>query len=119
MNNKLEKRLQQKDINQTPKVILEELFTYMDEKRCQYEEQVFIYRKKITETKNIICNLKEELKIPGELTINEIKGIKLHIENRYKSIENYKKEIRLIFINCDILYKNELKMDKILGYGFE
>jgi len=119
MDNKLEKRLQQKDINQTPKVILDELFTYMDNKRYQYEEQEFIYRQKIRETNNIILNLKNELKTPDELTVNQIKGINEYIKEQKAEIEKYKREIRLIIINCNILWKNELKMDKVLRYGLE
>ena len=119
MGSKLEKRLQQKDINQTPKIIIEELFTYMDNKRYQYEEQEFIYRQKIRETNNIILNLKNELKTPDELTVQQIKGINEYIKEQKAEIEKYKREIRLIIINCNILWKNELKMDKVLGYGLE
>ena len=34
-------------------------------------------------------------------------------------IEKYKREIRLITINCDILWANEIKIDKIMGMGLE
>lgn len=119
MDNKLEKRFNQQDINSTPKVILEDLFNYMDERRCHYEEQEFDYRKKISDLEKIITGLKNELKDPGELTVNAIKGIKQYIDDQKGDIEKYKREIRLIYINCNILWKNELKIDKVLGYGLE
>ena len=43
MDNKLEKRFLQQNLNATPKNILEDLFNYMDEKRIKYEEQEFHY----------------------------------------------------------------------------
>ena len=119
MDNKLEKRFNQQDINSTPKVILEDLFNYVDEHRCRYEEQEFDYRKKIRDLEKIIEGRKNELKDPGELTVNQIKGINEYIKDQKVDIEKCKKEIRLIHINCDILWKNELKMDKVLGYGLE
>lgn len=119
MDNKLEKRFMQKDLNATPKTVLEDLFMYMDEKRCDYEEQEFNYRKKINDVQKIIDGLTKELQEPDELTVKAIKGISEYIKDQKKDIEKYKREIRLITINCDILWKNELKADKILGYGLE
>ncbi len=117
MDNNLEKRFMQKDIDATPKTVLEDLFIYMDEKRCHYEEQEIDYRKKIFETNKIIEGCKQSLKESDELNVRTIKGICEYIKEQKKAIERYKREIRLISINCDILWKNELKTDKILGYG--
>ena len=117
MENELEKRLQQEVINATPKVILEELFTYMDEKRMKYEESMFDYNRKIETYKLRMKELEKELENPSdETTVKQLKEMKQWILDYKESIKNAKKEIRLININCDILWKNELKMDKILGY---
>ena len=118
MGSKLEKRLQQKDINQTPKVILDELFSYMDNQRCQYEEQELDYHRKITKTQKRISHFQNELKYEN-YTEQEIKDTNEYIKEQKAEIEKYKREIRLIIINCNILWKNELKMDKVLGYGLE
>lgn len=120
MENKLEKRLQQKDINVTPKIILEDLFTVMDNKRIAYEESVFDYKRKI-ETYNCRINeLKEELEDPSDdTTIKELKDMRAWIKDYEQQISDTQKEIRLILINCNILWQNELKMDKVLGYGLD
>ena len=120
MENELEKRLQQEVINATPKVILEELFIYMDEKRIKYEENMFDFNRKIETYKLRINELKKEIENPSdETTVKELKEMKQWLLDYEESIKNAKKEIRLININCSILFKNELKMDKILGYGLE
>ena len=119
MNNELEKRFMQKDINITPKTVLEYLFVYMDERRCNYEEQELKFRKTVNEIKTTIKNLQQEIKESDEYSIKTVKNISKYIKEQKKEIEMYKREIRLIKINCDILWNNELKADKILGYGLE
>ncbi len=119
MDNNLEKRFQQKDFDVTPRTILEDLFNYMDERRCHYEEKEFDYHNKINKLEKIIEGLKNELKEPGELTVNTIKGINEYIKEQKNEIEKYKREIRLININCDILWANEIKINKIMGLGLE
>ena len=119
MDNRLETRFQQKEFDATPKKILIEFFNYMDEKRCHYEEQIIDYKRKISEVETIITGLQNELKDPGELTVNAIKGINEYIKEQKNEIEKYKREIRLITINCDILWANEIKIDKIMGLGLE
>lgn len=119
MDNNLESRFQQKDINATPKIILKNYFQCIEEKRIGYEEQILIYKKQITILENKINDFKTELKTPNNLTINEIKSIKEMIKDLENDVNNAKKEIRLIIINCNILWKNQLKMDKILKYGLE
>ena len=116
---KKESRFQQKDINATPKIILKNYFQCIEEKRIGYEEQILIYKKQITILENKINDFKTELKTPNNLTINEIKSIKEMIKDLENDVNNAKKEIRLIIINCNILWKNQLKMDKILKYGLE
>lgn len=119
IKNELEKRFMQKDINLTPKAILEDLFVYMEERRCNYEEQELKFRTTINEIKTIIKNLQQEVKESDEYSIKTVKSISKYIKEQKKEIEMYKRAIRLIKINCDILWKNELKADKILGYGLE
>lgn len=119
MQNQLEKRLLQQDINVTPKAILEELFASTDEKRCKYEEQIIEFRNRIDRCQKRINEVEKMLKHPKKYGIEDVN---VHIE--YKDsmnelIAEYRKEIRLICINCDILWKNELKMDKVLEYGLE
>ncbi len=119
MDNNLEQRIQQKDINAIPKIILQNYFQRIDERRISYEEQIPLYKKQITIWENIIKDFKEQLKTPDDLTLNEIKSIKELIKELENNISNAKKEIRLICINCTILWQNQLKMDKILEYGLE
>lgn len=120
MENKLEKRLQQKDINATPKTILEDLFSTTDEKRIGYEEQITKYKNKINSYNSRIDELKKELEDPcDDTTVKELKDMKSWIKDYEQLILEAKKEIRLLIINCNILWKNELKMDKVLGYGLE
>lgn len=118
MKNQLEKRLQQKDIEATPKTILVGLFALIDEKRNAYEEQVVIYKRKINIYDIRINELRKVLETPAdEITIKELKEIKTCIKEYEQKILDARKEIRLILINCNILWKNELKMDKVLEYG--
>jgi len=120
MNNKLEKRMKQKDIDATPKSILEDLFTQMDNRRIAYEESIFDYKRKIKSYQIRINELKNELENPqDDITIKELKDIKQWKKDYEQMILDTKKEIRLIIINCNILWQNELKMDKILEYGLE
>lgn len=120
MENQLEKRLQQKDIDATPKTILADLFNSTDEKRIAYEEQLPNYKRKINTYNSRINELKQELENPtDDTTVKELKDMKTWIKDYEQMIIDTKKEIRLILINCDILWKNELKMDKVLGYGLE
>lgn len=120
MKNQLEKRLQQKNIEATPKTILADLFISTDEKRIAYEEQVFNYKRKINTYNSRINELREELENPkDETTVKELKDMKTWIKDYEQMILDAKKEIRLILINCNILWKNELKMDKVLEYGLD
>ncbi len=120
MKNKLEKRLQQKDINATPKTILEDFFSTADEKRIGYEEQITKYKSKIKNYNSRIDELKKELKNPyDDTTVKDLKDMRAWIKDYEQLILEAKKEIRLLLINCNILWKNELKMDKVLGYGLE
>lgn len=119
MDNKLEKRITQHDIDATPKPILEEFFNYMDEKRIKYEEKECKYHKQISTYQVRIQELNNALTDPDELTVKEIKAINEYIKTIKQEIIDAKREIRLIHINCNILWKNELKADKILGYGLE
>ncbi len=119
MDNKLEKRMLQNDINQTPKTVLEELFTRTEEKRISYEEQIPFYKQQIEHFKNRIKMVEKVLKHPKKY---DVQDLNVHIEYKEileNNIREYKREIRLISINCSILWKNVLKMDKVLGYGLE
>lgn len=120
MENKLEKRLQQKDINATPRAILEDFFSTTDEKRIGYEEQIPKYKNRIKSYNSRIDELKKELEVPcDDTTVKELKDMRIWIKDYEQLIEKAEKEIRLLIINCNILWKNELKMDKVLGYGLD
>lgn len=118
MEHNLEKRLLQKDINNTPKVILEHLFYLSEEKRIRYEESEFKYKKKEYKIKNeILPLLFNDLK--NETELRYIKSIKKNIKHQLNMIKKYRKELKLIRLNENILWINVLKMDKILDYGLE
>lgn len=118
MENSLVKRLLQKEINKTPKKILEHLFYLSEEKRLAFEESEFDYKKKINKIKEeILPILFKELK--NETKYKYIKKIKSNIKHQMNLIKKNKKELKLIRINENILWSNALKMNKILDYGLE
>ena len=119
MDNKLEKRFLQQNLNVTPKNILEDLFNYMDEKRIKYEEQEFHYKRLISKFNRRINELQKELDEDKRLSKREVRNINEYIESLKNDIVQAKREIRLLYINCNILWKNELKIGKILGYELE
>ena len=53
------------------------------------------------------------------LSKREVRNINEYIESLKNDIVQAKREIRLLYINCNILWKNELKIGKILGYELE
>ena len=116
MDNKLENRLLQQELEKTPKNILEDLFNYMDEKRIKHEEQEFHYKRLISKFNRRINELQKERKGSSK---REIRNINEYIESLKNDIVQAKKEIRLLHINCTILWKNELKIGKFLGYELE
>ncbi len=119
MDNKLEKRFLQQNLNVTPKNILEDLFNYMDEKRIKYEEQEFHYKRLISKFNRRTNELQKERDEDKSLSKREVRNINEYIESLKNDIVQAKKEIRLLYINCNILWKNKLKIRKILGYELE
>ncbi len=111
MKTKTEKRISTEELKTTSKNILEELFKHYDNERIKYEELITKYIEYNKRQEKIIKELKKE---KNEKNINK-KMIKVS-EN---IIKKNKQKIKLFIINTDILWDNELKISKELGYDLE
>ena len=114
MNYNLEKRFKQLELQQTPNSILECLFQESFESRTNYEKKIYKHQKEIKRFQSIIDNFEDDLKKTRKR--KDIKSLKLAIKKFQQKQNQHKKFIRIISINTNILWKNELKIAKILGY---
>lgn len=116
---KIEKEqvLQTQDLDKTPKAILEQLFSYIENHRIKTEENELSYfNKKVYYFKNLIEELKDDAINLGK---EELKENKKTVDVYEKFIKDYKKEISKIHENLNILWDNELKIGRILNYELE
>lgn len=111
MKTKLEKSLSTEEVKSTSKNILEQLFIHYDNERIKYEELITKYRNNNKCQQKIIKELKRE---KNGKNINK-KLIKV-AEN---IINKNKQKINNFIMNTDILWNNELKIGKELGYDLE
>lgn len=109
----LEKRFLKSDFEKTPHSILEELCRTLDERRIDIERKMTKLRSKIKMLKNEHAEMVEESKtLSGE----ELKQAKDGLAAHKEMIDKNNKEWRLLRINTDILWQNQLKIGAVLGY---
>jgi tRNA U34 5-carboxymethylaminomethyl modifying GTPase MnmE/TrmE len=116
MTIELEKKLLTNDLEKTPAVILEQLFSYIENHRIKTEEGLSRFNKEIERLKGHIEEFNNELLTA---TKKEMKILKQAIQDRQESIKNVQKRRRTVFVNLDILWLNQLRIGRILGYELE
>lgn len=113
----LEKKFLTTDLKKTPEQILKTLFQYMDESRCNLEVFMNMVLKEISRMKEHIEQFNEELKTETEK--KWIKSIKKAIKNRNAKIVKLRYRHKLLDTNHKILWLNQLRIGRILGYELE
>jgi predicted nucleic acid-binding Zn-ribbon protein len=109
MTIELEKKLLTKDLEKTPAVILEQLFSYIETHRIKTEGSTFTsLNRRISRLKEGLNGFEEEL-ITAEK--EEAKEIQEAIKNWQEKLKEVTRERRVMNINFDILWRNQLRIE--------
>lgn len=111
------KEFKAEDLEKTPKTILEELFKHIENQRIEIEEKpIYNLNKRILVLKESVEVINESIKTADK---SDLENLQEMLKSENELIIEFKNKIKEKIAETDILWANQLKIGKILGYELD